>query len=80
MHNFVKRCEILLLTSHMLYSLESSILHSVGSNSGHEVNSPLDEIVVINIPTVARISGDESPTADRHSDLMNCITFGDNSW
>ena len=35
-------------------------------------------IVVIRIPTVALISGLVSPTADKHSDLMNKATSGGN--
>ena len=37
-------------------------------------NLPLLAIVVIKIPTVALINGEGSPTALRHSDLMNVAT------
>lgn len=39
---------------------------------------PFDATVVIKIPTVARISGDGSPTADRHSCFMKTMTSGRN--
>lgn len=35
-------------------------------------------MVVIKIPTVARIRGDGSPTADKHSCLMKFVTSGKN--
>jgi len=41
---------------------------------------PLDATVVIKIPTVARISGDGSPTADRHSCFTKFMTSGKNLW
>lgn len=37
-------------------------------------------MVVIKIPTVALMSGDGSPTAERHSCLMNSVTSGWNLW
>jgi hypothetical protein len=37
-------------------------------------------MVVIRIPTVARISGDGSPMAERHSLLINSATVGGNLW
>lgn len=56
--------------------------HSAGNNSGQLVSSPLEVIVVIRMPTVARINGEGSPTAERHDDLMNSITSGliDSKW
>lgn len=35
-------------------------------------------MVVIKIPTVARIRGDESPIANKHSCLMKSATSGKN--
>lgn len=41
---------------------------------------PFDAIVVINIPTVARIMGSGSPTADKHSCFIKFVTSGKNLW
>jgi len=46
----------------------------LGSSSGQLASSPLAEIVVIRIPTVARIKGDGSPMAERHSFLIKSAT------
>ena len=59
---------------------ESSIWHSLGSSSGQLANSPLAEIVVMRIPTVARIKGDGSPMAERHSFRMKSATGVGNLW
>jgi len=56
------------------------MLQSAGSSSGHAVSSPFEAIVVMRIPTVALIKGDGSPTAERHSCLMNSVTTGRNLW
>lgn len=49
------------------------MLQRAGKSSG-QVLIPRDAIVVIKIPTVARIKGEVSPTAVRHSDLTNSVT------
>jgi hypothetical protein len=41
-------------------------------------NIPFDATVVIKIPTVARIKGEGSPTADKHSCFIKFITSGRN--
>lgn len=51
-----------------------------GKSSGHDVSSPLEAMVVIRMPTVARIRGEGSPTAFKHSCLMNSLTSGKNLW
>ena len=59
---------------------ESSIWHSLGNSSGQLASSPLAEIVVIRIPTVARIKGDGSPMAARHSFRIKSATGDGNLW
>lgn len=51
------------------------MLHNVGSNSGQADNLSRDEIVVISIPTVARIKGDGSISRRK---LGNGIELGPN--
>ena len=56
------------------------MLQSLGNNSGQLANSPLEEIVVIRMPTVARIRGEGSPIAERHSLRMKSATVAGNLW
>lgn len=56
--------------SHMLYSGESSMSQSVGRSWGQLRIPPLLAMLVMRMPTVALISGDGSPSANRHSLLM----------
>ena len=59
---------------------ESSIWQSLGNNSGQLANSPLEEIVVMRMPTVARMRGEGSPMAERHSLRMKSATGAGNLW
>ena len=64
-------CRALNAPSQAPYSDESSFSHKAGNRWGHVWRPLFETIVVIRIPTVARIKGDGSAMQFKHSRLIN---------
>ena len=66
------------LTSTVSIFSESRRDSNVGTSSGQPTMLPLEDMVVIRMPMVARMRGERSPTHLRHSCFMNFFTSGGN--